>query len=227
MNPTEEELKIHDLQSRLLAAKIPMTLESLKVAMEMYEGDIEAAFHAINRTELHPPDPPPAKKQKPRPAMETAVRVGVGVCVRRSSDGKILVGTRKGAHGAGKVAFPGGHLEMMESWDDCARREVLEETGIKIKDPTVHIATTNDPMPKEGKHYITIFMQADVPETVRPKNLEPDKCEGWTWMAWGEIKALPDEQTFIPFRHFLQENPDLYEDEPISAKKQGKKRASD
>ena len=45
---------------------------------------------------------------------------------------------------------PGGHLELQESWDACARREVLEETGLAIAEPTSHIATTNDPMPAEG-----------------------------------------------------------------------------
>lgn len=31
------------------------------------------------------------------------------------------------------ITFPGGHLEPDESVLDCARREVLEETGIRIK----------------------------------------------------------------------------------------------
>ena len=59
-------------------------------------------------------------------------------------------GERHGSHGAGKLALPGGHLELQESWDACARREVLEETGLAIAEPTSHIATTNDPMPAEG-----------------------------------------------------------------------------
>ena len=58
-------------------------------------------------------------------------KVGVGVIVIK--DGKILLGKRKGPHGGGFWAFPGGHLEFNESLEDCARREVLEETGISIK----------------------------------------------------------------------------------------------
>ena len=142
------------------------------------------------------------------------VRVGVGVVVRRRTDGKILVGERHGSHGANKVAFPGGHLEMQESWDECARREVLEETGLALPLATTHIATTNDPMPDENKHYITIFMRGDAPLDVEPQNLEPHKCKGWSWMSFDEIKAIPDEKLFIPFRHFIKyaEKHSLFDD---------------
>src|SRR5215469_4737907 len=45
-------------------------------------------------------------------------KVGVGVMILK--DGKVLIGKRKGAHGAGEWAWPGGHLEYMESFEDCA-----------------------------------------------------------------------------------------------------------
>jgi len=48
-------------------------------------------------------------------------------------DGKVLLGRRKGSHGEGEYAWPGGHLEYMESIKECARREVREETGMEIK----------------------------------------------------------------------------------------------
>ncbi len=44
---------------------------------------------------------------------------------------EILLGQRKGAHGAGTWATPGGHLEFGESVKACATRELLEETGLK------------------------------------------------------------------------------------------------
>ena len=40
-------------------------------------------------------------------------KVGVGVMVLKN--GKVLIGKRKGAHVAGEWAWPGGHLEYMES----------------------------------------------------------------------------------------------------------------
>jgi 8-oxo-dGTP diphosphatase len=45
------------------------------------------------------------------------VRVGVGVLVKDPFDPRrVFCGIRKSAHGAGKLALPGGHLEMYESW---------------------------------------------------------------------------------------------------------------
>jgi 8-oxo-dGTP diphosphatase len=60
-----------------------------------------------------------------------APRVGVGVIVLRN--GLVLLGRRIGSHGAGSWALPGGHLEFGESVEQCAAREVLEETGLDIQ----------------------------------------------------------------------------------------------
>tara|TARA_B110001452_G_scaffold120245_1_gene99797 strand:- start:1224 stop:1640 length:417 start_codon:yes stop_codon:yes gene_type:complete len=135
--------------------------------------------------------------------MMNVVRVGVGVIVRRA-DGRFLLGERLSSLGSGKVAFPGGHLELNESWDQCARREVMEETGITIE-AARHVATTNDIMQDDGKHYITIFMLATAPEGVEPQNLEPEKCKGWSWASWAEVRELPDERKFAPLRNLHYE----------------------
>ena len=41
-------------------------------------------------------------------------RVGIGVMIQ-NEEGEILLGLRKGSHGAGEWSFPGGHLEMGET----------------------------------------------------------------------------------------------------------------
>ena len=100
-------------------------------------------------------------------------KVGVGVVIIK--DGNILMGKRKNAHGEGAWSYPGGHLEFGESWAECARREVAEETSIKIKN--LRFGTiTNDIFEKENRHYVTICIIADY-DSGEVKLLEPEKCE--------------------------------------------------
>lgn len=63
----------------------------------------------------------------------------------------------------GTWGLPGGHLEFGESFETCAAREVLEETGITLNDVRF-LTAVNNIMPAEGKHYVTIFMGGNVSE---------------------------------------------------------------
>ena len=66
---------------------------------------------------------------------------------------------------------------------------MMEGTGLMIKNVRF-LTATNDPMPADNKHYITMFTvcvrenDGDIPEV-----LEPEKCEGWEWASWEEIEA--------------------------------------
>lgn len=109
--------------------------------------------------------------------------IGVGVLVVR--DGRVLLGERRGAHGAGTWAPPGGHLEFGETVETCARREVLEETGLAISDVR-EAPYTNDVFEAERKHYITLFVTAHSPSG-EPVVREPQKCAQWSWYDWFEL----------------------------------------
>lgn len=130
------------------------------------------------------------------------VRVGVGVLV---VDGdRVLMGRRLGSHGAGKLALPGGHLEVGESFTECAARELMEETGISMAAGSFEkVATTNDPMPGEEKHYVTVFVRATLPPGSIVDNCEPEKNAGWQWLTWAEVRALPEAELFIPMQNLL------------------------
>ena len=130
--------------------------------------------------------------------MNKQVRVGVATIILR--DGAILLGERIGSHGANTWATPGGHLELGESIEDCAKREVLEETGL-IVDSIEKFTFTNDIFEKEGKHYVTLFVVASI-VSGEPQVTEPDKCKQWKW-CW--LDDLP-EPLFLPLINLLKED---------------------
>ncbi len=127
--------------------------------------------------------------------MRTNPRVGVGVVVIR--EGKILLGKRKSSHGAGEWSTPGGHLEFGESVEDCALRELAEETGLKAL--SLQLGPWVNNVIDDTKHYVTLVVFADTFEG-EPQLLEPHKCEGWEWFAWD---ALPSP-LFPPVASFLK-----------------------
>jgi 8-oxo-dGTP pyrophosphatase MutT (NUDIX family) len=47
-------------------------------------------------------------------------------------DGGVLAIRRGIEPGKGKLAFPGGYIELGESWQAAGAREIFEETGIRI-----------------------------------------------------------------------------------------------
>lgn len=113
----------------------------------------------------------------------TYPKVGVGVMILK--DGKVLLGKRKGSHGAGEYAWPGGHMEYMESFSDCARRETAEETGMEIDNIRfLRLLNLRDYAPK---HYVDIGLVADW-KSGEPQIMEPDKIGDW---AWYDLDALP------------------------------------
>ncbi|KAK1150150.1 hypothetical protein N8T08_000049 [Aspergillus melleus] len=126
-------------------------------------------------------------------------RIGVGVFIL-NAQGNFILGRRKGSHGAGTWGLPGGHLEFGESFEDCAAREVLEETGLNLPPQSIRFLTaTNDVMAAEEKHYVTCFVGCKVASAsgggeVEVKVLEPEKCEEWQWVSWEEIEQFAAAQ---------------------------------
>lgn len=127
--------------------------------------------------------------------------VGVGVLVTSPAHPNcILIGIRKGSTGSGLWALPGGHLEFGEGWCECGAREVLEETGLVLRDITYR-GVVNGVKVTEDYHYVTLFVRGEV--DTEPENLEPDKCEGWQWVDWDTFP--PHDQLFCPLKIFIQQ----------------------
>lgn len=123
--------------------------------------------------------------------------VGVGVIVTKGN--RVLLGKRKNSHGSGTWQFPGGHLELNETIEACARREVREETGLQIKDLRLG-PYTNDIFAEEAKHYITLFVVAAY-ESGELRVREPEKCETWEWFAWPDLT----QPLFLPIQNLLKQ----------------------
>lgn len=108
------------------------------------------------------------------------------------------MGKRKGSHGEGTWSVPGGHLEFGETIEDCAKREVYEETGLVITDVTV-AGITNDIFSEEEKHYITIWVISRWKEG-EPQIKEPDKLLD---LAWYDFSTIPNN-LFLPWQNLFQ-----------------------
>ncbi len=129
--------------------------------------------------------------------------VGLAVIIRK--DNKVLLGKRKNSHGEGCWGFPGGHLEYGESFEECAKRETQEETGLEIKNLKSGLAT-NDIFEKEKKHYVTVFMIGDY-LSGNVETREPEKCEKWEWFAWDDIP----ESVFLPITNLRKQGLNPFE----------------
>lgn len=118
--------------------------------------------------------------------MNERPKVGVGLLLVK--DGKILLGKRKGAHGAGEYAGFGGHLEGLETFEDDLLRELAEEGGPDIKVKNLRFLSVTNLRRYAPKHYVDIGMVAEW-ESGEPQVMEPDKIESWDWH---DIDNLPD-----------------------------------
>ncbi len=118
--------------------------------------------------------------------MDFQKRPKIGVAVLVLHDGKILLGKRKGTHGAGMWEAPGGHLEYGETIEECAIRELKEETGLSTPSADV-IDWVENPAKIGNRHYVTFFALVQS-FSGTPTVCEKEKSEGWEWFS---IENLP------------------------------------
>ena len=136
---------------------------------------------------------PPQATALPSAKKPERVGVGIGViCVKLTADGPlVLLGLRKGSHGSGTWALPGGWLEVGESFEECGTRELAEETGISGADllsascagvPPHNNVMLDDPV--KPCHSVTTYVEVHVREGVEAAICEPNKCAEWRWVPW-------------------------------------------
>ena len=98
--------------------------------------------------------------------------VGIGVFVTHPDrPGCVLLSRRKTSAGAGTWALPGGHLELGESFEQCAVREAREETGLELRE--VKVVAVNNAVDAPSKYHYVVFFLRGVASSTKPVNLVP------------------------------------------------------
>lgn len=128
------------------------------------------------------------------------VKLVVYVLLERN--GKILLSKRKNVFGEGYYSMPAGHIEEGETVIECARRELFEETGINTNDFEFKCVRLLKPYKINGVKadpYVAFLVMAKNWKG-KPKNMEPNKNEGWEWHS---LNKLPDP-LFPPVKMLLE-----------------------
>jgi 8-oxo-dGTP diphosphatase len=110
----------------------------------------------------------------PRPALTVDV-----VILTREKKPRVLLVQRKHQPFAGKWALPGGFVDMEETLEAAARRELGEETGIRTG--KLHqLATFGDPGRDPRGRVISVVYVAEVdPGAVQPQAADDAADVGW------------------------------------------------
>jgi len=109
--------------------------------------------------------------------------VGVNVVVKRQ--GKLLMGKRKGVAGEGSWGLPGGRLEFGEKIFDCAKRELMEEVGLKAKN-LEFLNIVNQIRINKNQHWIQVGL---IGKGIKgePRLMEPERCFEWKWFKLNKM----------------------------------------
>ncbi|MFD1189664.1 NUDIX domain-containing protein [Phenylobacterium conjunctum] len=109
-------------------------------------------------------------------------RVGCGVAILR--DDALLLIRRARPPEAGCWSLPGGKIDLGERTEDAARREILEEVGLRLGD--LQLLCVVDLLTPDA-HWVSPTFLAERFEG-EPILLEPEKHTG---LGWFKLDALP------------------------------------
>jgi 8-oxo-dGTP diphosphatase len=117
----------------------------------------------------------------PRPAVTVDI-----VIVTRSPKPRVLLIRRKYEPFAGCWALPGGFVDMEETLEAAARRELLEETGVHAKD-LVQLRTFGDPGRDPRGRTISVAYLA----VVNADKLKPHAADDAAEVGWFSLTRPP------------------------------------
>jgi 8-oxo-dGTP diphosphatase len=124
-----------------------------------------------------------------------APKVAVGAIVVR--DGRALLVRRGHPPSEGLWAIPGGSVELGETLQEAAEREIMEETGLTIRagEPVYTFdVILRDDAGRVRFHYVIVDLQADY---VRGELHSGDDARDARWVAPKELEKLPVNRTTL------------------------------
>lgn len=107
----------------------------------------------------------------------------LGAFVIVIKDNQVLLGKRKNSYKSGIYGCPGGRLELTESLENCAKRELEEECGVKAVNLTYLgvVRELQDDYNFIHFGFVCTEWQGEI------KVVEPDKCEGWDFYSKSKL----------------------------------------
>lgn len=117
--------------------------------------------------------------------------VAVDVIIEKND--KLLLVTRKGKPYADKLALPGGRVEINETVEEAARREVMEETGLSV-DIVDMLGIYSNPKRDPRGHIISIVFIA------RTKTISVKAGSDASAAQWFDTDSIKKE--YLAFDHF-------------------------
>ena len=126
-----------------------------------------------------------------RPARSYPAAPVVGVSGVVVQDGRVLLIERGREPLKGRWSLPGGALELGETLAEGVTREVLEETGVRVR--TVEMVATIDRIVRDENgavefHYVLVDFVC-VPEGTELEPRAGDDASAARWVATGELDA--------------------------------------
>lgn len=85
------------------------------------------------------------------------IRVGCSALIKYHD--KLLLGIRDKEPNRGMIITPGGGVELFENMKDTVKREIMEETGLEIRN--IHQLKTYEIIDSPNEHRIIIYWSAD------------------------------------------------------------------